>query len=79
VHLTVKVFGLLELLVSHPGRLFSHAEILERVWGGDSAAEANVLGVNVSTLRRKLGDGVVETVRGVGYRFPNWTATSEIG
>jgi DNA-binding response OmpR family regulator len=79
VHLTVKEFGLLELLVSHPGRLFSHAEILERVWGGDSVAEANVLGVNVSTLRRKLGDGVVETVRGVGYRFPSETATSEMG
>ena len=70
VRLTTKEYRLLELLASQPGRVYAHDEITERVWGGEAVAETNVLGVNVSTLRHKLGDWVVETVRGVGYRFP---------
>ena len=70
VRLTAKEYRLLELLASQPGRVYAHDEITERVWGGEAAAETNVLGVNVSTLRNKLGDWVIETVRGVGYRFP---------
>lgn len=71
VHLTGKELGLLELLSTHPGRLFSREEIIERVWDAEFDAETNVVDVYVRNLRRKLGDGVVETVRGVGYRFPS--------
>ncbi|MFN8509038.1 MAG: response regulator transcription factor [Deinococcaceae bacterium] len=69
VHLTGKELGLLELLSTHPGRLFTREEIIERVWDAEFDAETNVVDVYVRNLRRKLGDAIIETVRGVGYRF----------
>jgi DNA-binding response OmpR family regulator len=71
VHLTAKEFGILELLASHAGRIFSRAEIADRVWGVDFEAETNVVDVYVKNLRRKIGTWVVETVVGSGYRFPS--------
>jgi DNA-binding response OmpR family regulator len=60
----------LALLMQNPGRVFTRAEILERIWGLAFESSSNVLDVYVSNLRGKLGDEVVETVRGVGYRAP---------
>jgi DNA-binding response OmpR family regulator len=71
IHLTAKEYFLLELLVSQPGRVYTQTEISERVWGNETESETNVIGVNISTLRHKLGDWVIETIRGVGYRFPS--------
>lgn len=70
VHLTAKEYGILELLASHPGRIYSRNEIAERVWGAEFQAETNVVDVYVKNLRRKLGAWVVETAIGMGYRFP---------
>ena len=70
VHLTGKELGVIELLSRNPGRLYTREEIIERVWDAEFDAETNVVDVYVRNLRRKLGDGIVETVRGVGYRFP---------
>lgn len=70
VHLTGKELGVLELLSTHPGRLFTREEIIDRVWDAEFDAGTNIIDVYVRNLRRKLGDGVVETVRGIGYRFP---------
>jgi DNA-binding response OmpR family regulator len=57
--------------MQHPGRVFTRAEILDRVWGLGFETDSNVLDVYVSNLRGKLGDEVAETVRGVGYRGPS--------
>jgi DNA-binding response OmpR family regulator len=70
VKLTSKEFEVLALLMQNPGRVFTRAEILERVWGLGFEHSSNVLDVYVSNLRAKLGDDVVETERGVGYRAP---------
>lgn len=70
VRLTAKEFEVLELLVRAPGRVFARDEILERIWGLAFDPPSNLVDVYVSNLRRKLGDGVIETVRGVGYRLP---------
>jgi DNA-binding response OmpR family regulator len=70
VRLTNKEFEVLALLVQNPGRAFTRADIVERVWGLGAEQSSNVLDVYVSTLRGKLGDGIVETVRGIGYRAP---------
>ena len=70
VKLTSKEFEVLALLMQNPGRAFTRSEILERVWGLAFESSSNVLDVYVSNLRGKLGDDVVETVRGVGYRAP---------
>lgn len=70
VHLTGKELGVLELLSTHPGRLFTREEIIERVWDAQFDAGTNIIDVYVRNIRRKLGDGIVETVRGIGYRYP---------
>jgi DNA-binding response OmpR family regulator len=70
VRLTNKEFEVLTLLLQHPGRVFTRAEMLDRVWGLGFETDSNVLDVYVSNLRAKLGDELVETVRGVGYRGP---------
>jgi DNA-binding response OmpR family regulator len=70
VRLTAKEFEVLALLMQNPGRVFTRAEILDRVWGLGFETDSNVLDVYVSNLRAKLGAEVVETVRGVGYCAP---------
>ena len=70
VHLTSKEYGILELLASNAGRVYSRSEIADHVWGVDFNAETNVVDVYVKNLRRKLGAWIVETVIGSGYRFP---------
>lgn len=70
VKLTSKEFEVLAVLMQNPGRAFTRAELLDRVWGLGFEHSSNVLDVYVSNLRAKLGDDVVETVRGVGYRAP---------
>ena len=70
VRLTGKEYEVAELLLLNPGRVFTRAEILERVWGLGFETNSNLLDVYVRNIRAKLGEEIVETVRGVGYRFP---------
>jgi DNA-binding response OmpR family regulator len=68
VEMTTKEFALLEYLLRHNGKVVPKTELYEHVWEGvDSARDLNVVEVYVSYLRRKLGPGVIQTVRGVGY------------
>ncbi len=74
VELTPREFDLLYALASHPGRVFTREELLERVWGNDFAGIDRVVDVHVGVLRRKLEDNpaaaaLIQTVRGVGYKF----------
>jgi DNA-binding response OmpR family regulator len=71
--LTAREFDLVATLTAHPGRVFTRAQLLERVWG-DEYYDDHVVDVHVGNLRKKLEDDAahpyyVETVRGVGYRF----------
>ncbi len=71
--LTPKEYGLLQLFLRHPGRVFPRSVLLEQVWGYDYTGDERTVDVHVSWLRRKLreaGSGVrIEAVRGVGYRL----------
>jgi DNA-binding response OmpR family regulator len=69
VELTAREFALLETLLRHAGQVLSREQLLSHVWGYDFDPGSNVVDVYVRYLRRKLGDGVVETVRGMGYRL----------
>ena len=70
VALTRKEFDLLEFLASDPGATFRREEILERVWDAHWYGPTKTLDVHIASLRRKLNDpGLVETVRGVGFRL----------
>lgn len=74
VHLTPTELGLLEELVSNPGRLLTHQHLLQRVWGPSYGTESHYLRVYVAQLRRKLGDSaasprLITTEPGIGYRW----------
>ncbi len=70
VALTMKEFNLLQLLMETPGIVLSRDTLMQRIWGYDFEGETRTVDVHVRSLRMKLGDaaGVVETVRGVGYK-----------
>lgn len=74
VALTPREFDLLHLLMANAGRALSRQQILDSVWGADWFGDENVVEVFVRQLRRKIEDDpdrpkLIETVRGVGYRF----------
>ncbi|MGQ0616010.1 MAG: response regulator transcription factor [Acidimicrobiia bacterium] len=69
VGLSAREFRLLETFLRHPGQALSQAQLLDQVWGYDFDPGSNVAEVYVGYLRRKLGADMIETVRGVGYRF----------
>jgi DNA-binding response OmpR family regulator len=67
--LTAREFSLLQVFLRRPGQVLSREQILSQVWELDWDPGSNVVDVYVGYLRRKIGDGRIETVRGVGYRF----------
>lgn len=69
--LTPSEFGLLEALIRQPGRVFSRSELIDSALGGDSLVLERTIDVHVRALRKKLSAhaDLIETVRGVGYRF----------
>jgi DNA-binding response OmpR family regulator len=70
VGLTPKEYDLLALLAADPGAVCTRDEILEQVWDPHWYGPTKTLDVHVASLRRKLGDpGLIETVRGVGFRL----------
>jgi two-component system phosphate regulon response regulator PhoB len=71
VELTPTEFRLLECLLRQPGRAFSRHQLMDAAIGQGSIVLERTIDVHVKTLRRKLGHygDLIETVRGVGYRF----------
>lgn len=69
VDLSAREFALAETLMRHPGQVLSREQLLSHVWGYDFDPGSNVVDVYVGYLRKKLGDDVIKTVRGMGYRF----------
>jgi DNA-binding response OmpR family regulator len=67
VELTAREFALLETFLRHADQVLSREQLLSNVWGYDFDPGSNVVDVYVRYLRRKLGDGVIHTVRGMGY------------
>ena len=69
VALTAQEFRLLSHLVHAAPRVVSRSELTEHVYDGDAEPDSNVIDVQVSRLRRKLGSHSIETLRGQGYRM----------
>jgi two-component system, OmpR family, alkaline phosphatase synthesis response regulator PhoP len=70
VELTAIEFDLLKALTENQGRVMSRDQLLEKVWGGEYFGEIRVVDVHLGHVRQKLGrEGLIATVRGVGYRF----------
>jgi two-component system OmpR family response regulator len=73
IHLTAREFALLELLARHPGQVFGRDRLIDSLWDADFAAESNIVEVYIRSIRRKVDagrrDGLIETIRGSGYRL----------
>ena len=71
IQLTFKEYDLLRLLMENKGMAFSREQLLDKVWDYGYDGGTRTVDVHIQTLRAKLGDcgGMIETVRGVGYRF----------
>ena len=71
--LTATEFGLLATLVEQPGRVFSREQLINRVLGERVVVIDRNIDVHIRSVRKKLGadSGLIETVRGVGYRIVN--------
>ena len=73
IRLTAKEFALLEVLARHPGQVFAQDRLIDALWDADFASGSNVVEVYIHSLRRKIDggrrDGLIETVRGAGYRL----------
>jgi two-component system OmpR family response regulator len=69
VSLTAQEFRLVSYLIQAAPRVVSRTELSEHVYDGDQEPDSNVIDVQVSRLRRKLGNHTIETLRGQGYRI----------
>jgi two-component system phosphate regulon response regulator PhoB len=69
--LTPSEFGLIDVLIRQPGRAFSRDELIDAALGENTVVLERTIDVHIRALRKKLGKAadVIETVRGVGYRF----------
>lgn len=64
-----KQFEILALLVSSPAKVFSREEIFNKIWGNDVYISDRTIDVHIRKIREKVGDDIIRTVKGVGYKF----------
>ena len=67
VGLTAREYSILELLVRSQGAIVTRTEISERLYHDEAEPFSNAIDVHVASLRRKLGGGLIQTRRGLGY------------
>jgi two-component system response regulator QseB len=67
IWLTAREYAILATLLERPGALLSRKTIEERLYGWGEEIESNAVEVHIHNLRKKLGPGIIRTVRGVGY------------
>lgn len=70
VELSVREFSLLQVLMEHPGRVMSRAQLESSIYGWRDEPDSNALEVHIHRLRRKLGSERIKTLRGIGYTMP---------
>ena len=71
VALSRRELALLRTLLQHPDRVLGLDQLHDSLYGYAQEVESNAVNVHIHHLRRKLGAGIVETVRGLGYRLGN--------
>lgn len=67
--LTSHEFRVLDYLMHHPGQVVSRSDLIEHIYAQDFDRDSNTVEVFIARLRKKLPEGVIETVRGLGYRL----------
>jgi two-component system OmpR family response regulator/two-component system response regulator QseB len=69
LHLPAREFAVLRALLDIPGSVISKAQLEERIYGWGEEIESNAIDVYIHHLRKKLGSGFIQNVRGVGYKL----------
>lgn len=69
IFLPRKEFELFYLLASKPNKVFTRDEILEKIWGKDVFVGDRTIDVHIRKIRKKIGDNLFKTIKGVGYKF----------
>ena len=69
VALTAQEYRILSYLMHRPGQLVTRTELSEHVYPQDAERDSNTIEVFVARLRKKLPSGMIETLRGQGYRL----------
>ncbi len=69
VETTRKEFELLFLLMQHPESVFTRDELLNKIWGFENFPTTRTVDTHILQLRQKFGENIIQTMRGVGYRF----------
>ena len=69
IELPKKEFEILWLLATKPGKVFKREEIFYKIWGNDVIVGNRTIDVHIRKLREKLGDNIVKTVKGIGYKM----------
>jgi len=69
IFLPRKEFELLALFMTKPGKVFSRIEIFQAVWGSDIIVGDRTIDVHIRKLREKIGSDIIQTIKGVGYKF----------
>jgi len=69
VRVSRREYAILHALMIHPGQILSRGQIEEKLYGWQEEVESNAIEVHIHHLRSKLGSGMIETVRGIGYRL----------
>ncbi|MBU6467867.1 MAG: winged helix-turn-helix domain-containing protein [Betaproteobacteria bacterium] len=67
VAISAKEFNILEQLLLNQGRVFSREQLEEKLYGWDDEIESNSVEVHIHHLRKKLGNDLIRTIRGIGY------------
>lgn len=68
VHLTAKEFQLLEYLLRHKGEVVSKDQLLDHIWADEARVQHNTVETFVANVRKKIGEAIIMTVRGHGYK-----------
>ncbi|MBI1620492.1 response regulator [Aquamicrobium zhengzhouense] len=69
IRLSRREYSILHALMIHPGQILSRSQIEEKLYGWQEEVESNAVEVHIHHLRGKLGPGIIQTVRGIGYRL----------
>lgn len=68
INLAKKEFELLFFLCQHPNKIFNRDELLKKVWGSDVYVVSRTVDVHIRKIREKIGEGYINTVKGIGYK-----------
>lgn len=71
VNLTVREIELLAALMRNTGMVFTRQRLLDLVWGHDYFGDERIVDAHIKNLRKKLTSGVIQTVKGIGYKLGN--------